>query len=160
MASPNEAGFNLRKSFALPRNISSISVNGGTQSQASRRIHNPWREATSSSATEPNTHEYTGQRTSESYRGWLRASTIPKDETGNLVYPVSVRDSSKRGLGCFGNRRLNYSAEFILMNVGGSWQNGKASSLPMPVKSVGGFIVVRGWESQPHGEGSQESDAS
>jgi len=158
MASLNEAGFNLRKNFALPSNISSVSVNGGSQSQAPRRIHKLWREATSSMATEPNTHEYTGQRTSESYRGWLRGSTIPKDETGNLAYPVSVRDSSKRGLGCFSNRRLNYSAEFILMNVGGPGQDANVSSPRMPDQSVGGSIVVGGWESQPHGEGSQKFD--
>jgi hypothetical protein len=153
MASPNEAGFNLRKNFALPRNISSISVKGGTQSQAPRRIHKPWREATSRVATEPNTHASTGQRTSESYRGWSRGSTIPKDGTGNLVYPVSVRDTAKSRMGCFGNRRLNYSAEFIIMNVGDPHRNVKASSLPMIGVGVGGAIVVRVRESRIRGEG-------
>jgi hypothetical protein len=79
---------------------------------------------------------------------------------GNLAYPISVRDSAKSGLGCVDNRCLNYSVEFILMNVGGSQQDAKASSLPMSAESVGGSIVVGGWESQPQGEGSQEVNIS
>jgi hypothetical protein len=41
-----------------------------------------------------------------------------------------------------GNRHLNYLAEFIFVNVGGSYRDAKASSLPMPDMSVGGVIVV------------------
>jgi len=37
---------------------------------------------------------------------------------------------------------LNYFVEFISVNVGGSCQDIKASSLSMPDRSVGGFIVV------------------
>ena len=101
MASSNEAGFSLRENFPLPRNISSLIMRGGTQSQAPRPIHKLWREATSSLTTEPNTYEYTGQRTSLlGYRDWLRDSTSPKDWAGYLVYPAHVLDSAESGLGC------------------------------------------------------------
>jgi len=33
---------------------------------------------------------------------------------------------------------------------------GKARSQPMPVTGGGGSVVVRGWESRPHGEGIQQ----
>jgi len=39
--------------------------------------------------------------------------------------------------------------------VGGPCQDAKASSPPIPDKGVGAAIVVRGWESQPQGEGPQ-----
>jgi hypothetical protein len=73
-----------------------------------------------------------------------------------LDYPVFVRDSAKSGLGCFGNRYLNYLAEFISVNVGDSYQNAKASSQPMTGKRVGGVIVVGARENRVHGEGRQE----
>jgi len=161
MASSNKAGFNLRENFPLPRNIPSLIVRGGTQSQAPRRIHKLWREATSRYTTEPNTHEYTGQRTSLlGYRDWLRDSTSPKDWVGYLVYPAHVRDSAKRGLGCIDNRRLSHPAEFTPVNVGGPYRDAKASSLPIPDRSVGGLIVVRGRESLLHGEGDQGINVS
>ena len=53
------------------------------------------------------------------------------------------------------NRHLNYLAESIFVNVGDSSRNAKESSPLMFVVRVGATIVVRGWESQPHGEGSQ-----
>jgi len=55
----------------------------------------------------------------------------------------------------YGNRHLKYLVEFIFVNVGGSPQDVKASSLPMPVESVGGVIVLRTRESRVHGEGRQ-----
>src|SRR5919108_2268056 len=39
---------------------------------------------------------------------------------GYLNYPVTVRDSPKRGLGRTGDRHLNDFAESIVANVGGS----------------------------------------
>ena len=42
------------------------------------------------------------------------------------------------------------------MNVGGSHQNVKASSLPRSAESVGGVIVVGARESRAHSEGHQE----
>lgn len=133
------------------------------KSQAPQRIHKLGREATSSFATEPNTHHSRGQRTSQTvssddYRYWLRGSTSTKDETGDVDYPVSVRDSARSGLGCFGNRYLHYLVEFISVNVGDSYQHVKASSQPMVGKRVGGSIVVRARESLAQGEGSQEAD--
>jgi hypothetical protein len=56
------------------------------------------------------------------------------------------------------NRRLNYSDEVILMNVGGPSPDAKTSSLSMLERGVGAVIVVGGWESQPQGEGPQEID--
>jgi hypothetical protein len=53
------------------------------------------------------------------------------------------------------NRHLNSFVESMDVNVGGSGRDVKANSLPMPVQSVGGVIVVGGWESQPQGEGRQ-----
>jgi hypothetical protein len=69
-------------------------------------------------------------------------STSPKVSLGKPDYPNDVRDTAKSGIGCLGNRHLNYLAEFIFVNVGGSYQDVKASSLPMPAMSVGGVIVV------------------
>jgi hypothetical protein len=90
-----------------------------------------------------------------SYRDWLGTIASPKDLTGHLIYPVSGRDSSKRGLGCGGKCHLNYLAESILVNVGGRYQDAKVSSPQMLDSGVGAVIVVRGWESQPQGEGPQ-----
>ena len=58
-----------------------------------------------------------------------------------------------------GNRHLPDLAEVIVVNVGGCQQDVKVSRPPRPVGSVGAIIVVGGWESQPQGEGWQESDA-
>src|SRR5437016_2837972 len=95
-------------------------------------------------------------RLSKSYRSWFLSFTSPKVSAGYLIYPVGIRDTAKSGIGCLGNRHLQSLAESLSVNVGGSGQNGKGSSLPMSVLSVGGSIVVRGRESRPHGEGSQE----
>jgi len=84
--------------------------------------------------------------------------TSPKVSAGHLNYPAGIRDSAESGLGYIGNRHLHYLVESISMNVGGSGQNVKVSSLPMSDLSVGGSIVVGGWESQPQGEGSQKFD--
>jgi hypothetical protein len=139
MVSLNEAGVNLRETSPLPHNI----------------LHS--REVT--------TLAETGQRTDlvvrmgpVGHRCWLLHDTNSKVSTGNLSYPVDVRDSAKSGLSCLGNRHLHYLAESTSVNVGGSYPDVKVSSLPMPDKSVGGSIVVGGWESQPQGEGSQEKD--
>ena len=106
--------------------------------------------------------DYTGQRTSRKvslcptgYRGWLFLRTSPKVSRGNLIYPVDVRDTAKSGIGYLGNRHLNYLVESIFVNVGGSRQDVKASSLPMAAESVGGVIVLGARESRAHGEGRQ-----
>src|SRR2546425_12532058 len=86
--------------------------------------------------------------------------TSQKVSSDNLFYSDDARDSAKSGLGQIDNRHLNYLVEFISVNVGGSCQDVKASSLPMPDKSVGGVIVVGARESRVHGEGRQEINAS
>ena len=93
------------------------------------------------------------------YRGGLSLYASPKASTGYLTYPVDVRDTAKSGRGCRGNRHLKYRAEFIFVNGGGSPQDGKVSSLPMPAESVGGLIVLGGRESLLQGEGGQGINA-
>jgi hypothetical protein len=90
--------------------------------------------------------------------GYLDIPT-PKDLAGYLNYPADIRDTAKSGMGRIGNRRLHYFAEFISVNVGGSYRNGKESSPLRCGMSVGGLIVVGGWESQPQGEGDQGVNA-
>lgn len=60
-------------------------------------------------------------------------------------------------MGCSDNCHLNYLVKFIIVNVGGLQRDAKASSPPMSVVRVGAAIVVRGWESQLHGEGPQSA---
>jgi len=136
MVSSNKADFDLRESSPLSRNT----------------LHNCGVED----------HGTTGQRTdwkllraTTSLRSWLSASASTKAAMSNLTYLIDVRDSVKNGSGHIDNRHLHYFAKSISVNVGGSQQNAKASSLPMTTESVGAVIVVRGWESQPHGEGPQ-----
>jgi hypothetical protein len=134
--SASKAGFDLGEISPLPRNI--LHPCGGKA------------------------HGATGQRTSRrrrpetaGYRGWSRPHTSPKDGTGDLAYPVPVRDSAARGLGQRDNRHLPDLAEFLFVNGGGLRQKAKVSSPPRSGASVGAVIVVRGWESQPQGEGPQ-----
>ncbi|MGH9959514.1 MAG: hypothetical protein ACREBC_20700 [Pyrinomonadaceae bacterium] len=90
-----------------------------------------------------------------SYRGWLGTIASPKDDAGHLVYPASGRDTAKSGIGCEGKCHLNYLAESIFVNVGDSYGDVKLSSPTRLGMRVGAAIVVRGWESQPQGEGPQ-----
>ena len=137
MVSSHKAGFNLRETFPLPRNI----------------LH----------ACEVVAHESTRQRMNPLCKGISQGITytdclarpISRVESGNLSYPASIRDSAKSGLGCCDNRHLLYLAESIFVNVGGSLKDAKLSSPTMPCVSVGATIVVRDWESQSQGEGSQ-----
>ena len=76
-----------------------------------------------------------------------------KVPAGHLHYPVGVRDTAKSGMGQLDNRPLRYLVEFLSVNVGGL--RAEASSPPVKHASVGGLIVVGGWESQLHGEGDQ-----
>jgi hypothetical protein len=88
--------------------------------------------------------------------GYLDIPT-QKDLAGYLNYPADIRDTAKSGMGRIGNRRLHYFAEFISVNVGGSYRNGKESSPLRGGRSVGGLRVVGGWESQPQGEAAIRS---
>jgi len=92
------------------------------------------------------------------YRLVLEVPSPPAGEgTGDLPYPVPVRDSAASGLGHGDNRHLHYLAEFIFVNVGGLRQNVKVSSPPRSGASVGAVIGVGGWESQPRGEAAIRS---
>jgi len=138
MVSSNEVSFNLREILPLPRNIlQDLGWNQG----------------------------YTGQRmnprillSSKGYRHWLPILASYKVSAGHLTYPADIRDSAKSGLGCIDNHRLSNLAESISVNVGGPCQDAKASSLPIPDRGVGGFIVLGARESRVHGEGSQKFD--
>jgi len=97
-------------------------------------------------------------RVSKGYRSWISSSSSSKVSSDNLSYSDDIRDSAKSGMGHKGNRHLHYLVESISVNVGGPCQGAKPSSPAIPDKGVGGSIVVRGWESQPRGEGSQKFD--
>jgi hypothetical protein len=134
--SPNEASFDLRENYPLSRNILH-SRDLATRADTGQRT-NPRRE-----------RSYGG------YRGWSSPCTSPKVSTGYLIYPVDVRDTAKSGMGHGGNRHLHHLAESISVNVGGSPQDAKESSLPMPAESVGAVIVVGARENRVQGEGPQ-----
>lgn len=76
-------------------------------------------------------------------------------EASHLTYLASAWDSAESGLGCIDNCHLHYFAESVFVNVGGSSQGVKVSSPPILEGRVGAVIIVRGWESQLHGEGPQ-----
>jgi hypothetical protein len=75
---------------------------------------------------------------------------------GHLIYPMSVQDTAKSGIGCRGNRCLHHLVERIGVNVGGPC--GEGSSPPVKRMSVGGVIVLGGRESRLQGEGRQGID--
>ena len=138
--SPNKARFDLRGIPPLSRNI----------------LHSWGVED----------HGTTGQRTDRKvlcrptdHRGWLVISTNLRVSASYLNYLADVRNSAKSGWGHTGNRHLRYLVESISMNVGGSQQNVKASSLPRSAKSVGGVRVLGAQESRVQGEGHQEIGA-
>src|SRR5262249_41935124 len=83
-----------------------------------------------------------------------------RSQPDHLCYPVGARDTAESGMGCRVNRHLHSLAESVSVNVGGSSQNVKVSSLSRSATNVGAAIVVRGWESQPHGEGPQSGGIS
>ena len=136
MVSATEADFDLREIRPLPRNILHIC---GVED-----------------------HGTTGQRANlklgvlaTGCRGWLVLPTSPKVSTANLIYAVGVRDTAKSGIGHIDNRHLNYLAESISVNVGGSYQNVKESSPLRSGMSVGGVRVLGAQESCAQGEGRQ-----
>jgi hypothetical protein len=74
MATQKEADFNLRENSPLARNIL-------PHPEMSTGVYGP--------ANEP-----------KGYRGWVHFVTSPKDDMGYLIYPISVRDTVKNGIGC------------------------------------------------------------
>ena len=99
-----------------------------------------------------------GQRTNLNVSCLLKGYCNMQIETGDPVYPASVRDSAKSGLGSAANRYLNYPRESDYVNRGGFHQGGKVSSPPMLDESVGGVVVVGARESRVQGEGRQEAN--
>jgi hypothetical protein len=75
---------------------------------------------------------------------------------GYLNYPLTVRDSPKRGLGRTGDRHLNDFAESIAVNVGGPYA--ERCSPAMNHRGVGAAIVLGVRESRIQGEGRQGID--
>ena|SRR3989442_8064808 len=138
MVSPTEAGFNLREMLPLSRNI----------------LHSREISAPAIRDSERTDCLLIG------YRVWPELTTRPKGDLRLPTYLISVRDTAKSGIGCFGNRHLSHSIKFNLINVGGSCQDANVSSPRMPDKSVGGVIVLGAQESCVHGEGRQEINIS
>lgn len=137
MVSSNEAGFNLRKTPSLQRNI----------------LHSHRMEIISRA------DGFTGQRPIPKQiielrgcRSWSVSCASPKVDTGHLNYPVSGRDSAKSGSGCMDNRHLSCLAESNIVNVGDSQPDEKVSSPPMTDVRVGAVIVVGARESRVHAE--------
>jgi len=137
MVSPNKANVDLRERTPLPRNIlhsCGVKDHGTTGQRADQKVH----------------------RIPTGRRGQLCHSTDQKVSSDNLIYSDDARDTAKSGMGRIGNRHLSYLIESVSVNVGGSCQDVKASSLPMPDKSVGGVIVLGAQENCVHGEGRQK----
>ena len=121
MASPNEVRLDLRETDPLPRNTLH-SLEGLGPDNTGERMRTK------------------GQ--TNGYRDWLHGDTSPKVSADYLLYPADIRDTAKSGMGRSGNHRLSYSAESIVVNVGGPRRNAKASSLLMCDVGVGGVIVL------------------
>jgi len=136
--SPNEADFDLREMDPLSRNI----------------LHSREFIALADTRQRMGSKEFNSQ---EPPRLDIHRFQ-PKGFNRKPAYPVDIRNSAESGLGRTGNCHLHYIAESILLNVGGSGRDANVNSPRMSDQSVGGSIVVRGWESQPRGEGSQKFD--
>jgi hypothetical protein len=141
MVSSTKADFDLRENTPLPRNTLHIWEIVASDIRGSERA---WKASPYPTG----------------YQDWLDHLTSPKVSASNPNYLADARDTVKNGMGRVDNRHLNYLAEFISVNVGDSCQNAKVSSPPMTDRRVGAVIVVRGWESQPQGEGPQSVGSS
>jgi hypothetical protein len=91
-------------------------------------------------------------------RFWLDMLTRSTDVRDEPVLPSDRSGFRKERIGSMISHHLRASAEYIIVNVGGSGMNAKVSSPPTTYQSVGGPIVVRGRESRLHGEGGQGID--
>jgi hypothetical protein len=94
----------------------------------------------------------------EDDRGWIALISSQKDVSGKPELPADRSGFREERLGSTESHHLNTSAEYIVVNVGGSGMNAKVSSPPMTYQSVGGVIVLGGRESRLHGEGRQGID--
>jgi len=130
MASLNELGVNLRERLPLPHNIL---IRMGVA-----------------------LHPDVGQPAGTWYhRGCEHRIPTPKDKRQQSDYCLFAGDTAKSGMGCIGNQCLNYRGDDSHTNVGELTWNVKVNPPPISTSEVGGVIVVRGWDSQPQGEGRQ-----
>jgi hypothetical protein len=86
-------------------------------------------------------------------RGWLVEPTSLKDVRGQPEIPPDRPGFREERIGSEMSHHLNTSAEYIVVNVGGSHM--EMSSPSMKYASVGGVIVLGARESRVHGEGRQ-----
>jgi hypothetical protein len=93
----------------------------------------------------------------EDDRDGLVAVTRQQDVKDQPVLPLDQLGFRNERIGSVVSPHLRTSAEYSMVNVGGSSAEG--SSPPMKQMSVGGPIVVRGRESRLQGEGGQGTDA-
>src|SRR5436190_7927413 len=117
MVSSNKADLDLRESMPMPRNIlhSQDLDPGYTWHRASQKV----------------------LQIQSDFRCWFSSSTSTKDSADHLSYSADARDTATSGNRSNDNRHLNYLVESTSVNVGGSHQNAKVSSLPMSVECVG-----------------------
>ncbi len=127
--SASEAGFSLRETRPLPRNIL------GNRGSSEPRVYG--------AANEPLGVTETGHD----------KMPVQRMQQVTWTYPDADGDSAKSGLGCTGNHCLSHLAESIFMNVGGLYLDDKARGLPMTDMRVGATIVLRARESRAQGEG-------
>jgi hypothetical protein len=66
-------------------------------------------------------------RVSFPHRGSSRTRSYPKDDMGNLMYPMSTEEPRYAGTGLVDNRHLHDPVESIRMNVGDPSGDGKES---------------------------------
>jgi hypothetical protein len=130
MVSPDKLGFDLRERLPLPHNILVRMELAG----------------------HPDVGQPAGTCTTEVVKHGIHN---PKDEACDLDYHVSAGDTAKSGIGRLVTSTYVVAFEYIHTNVGDLSQDAKVNRPPMPASGVGAIIVVRGWESQPHGEGWQ-----
>jgi hypothetical protein len=90
-------------------------------------------------------------------RGWLVEPTSLKDVRGQPEIPPDRPGFREERIGSEMSHHLNTSAEYIVVNVGGSHM--EMSSPSMKYASVGGVIVLGARESRVQGEGRQGIDA-
>jgi hypothetical protein len=74
-------------------------------------------------------------------RGWLPYPTSPKVVRGQPELPSDRSESREERIGSEVSHHLGASAEYIVVNVGGSDLDAKVSSSPMICQSVGGAVV-------------------
>jgi hypothetical protein len=88
-------------------------------------------------------------------RDWLVGNASLKDVNGKPEIPADRSGYREERDWSDISRRLNATAEYTIVNVGGS--RGEGCSPPMKRMSVGGVIVLGARESRVHGEAAIRS---